>query len=207
MARIPTGLSSKIKDNNSNNKGTQITAVRVKFVSLNGADYPLTWEKYGEYNSIGGILFENLENPSNQKLESLQFALPLFSNIKLLPIVNEIVYLISLPTPATEKNVNSGKALYYFQSINIWNSAHHNALPNTLASNPSNAQKYTSTEAGVEIQSDVENEDITLGTTFKERPIRNLQPYEGDILIEGRWGNTIRFGSTVNNSITPSSFN
>ena len=201
MARIPTGLSPKIRNNNSNDKGTQITAVRVKFVSLNGSDYPITWEKYGEYNSVGGILFENLENPSNQTLESLQFALPLYSNIKILPLINEIVYLISLPTVETQTNVNSGKALYYFQSINIWNSAHHNALPNTLASNPSNAQKYTSTEAGVEIQSDVENEDITLGTTFKERPIRNLQPYEGDILIEGRWGNTIRFGSTVNNSI------
>ena len=157
MARIPTGLSSNVKGNNFNDNGTQITAVRVKFVSLNGADYPLTWEKYGEYNSIGGILFENLENPSNQKLESLQFALPLFSNVKLLPLINEIVYLISLPTPATQKNVNSGKALYYFQSINIWNSTHHNALPNTLTSTPSNAQKYGVTEAGVEIQSDVEN--------------------------------------------------
>ena len=61
MARIPTGLSPKIRDNNSNDKGTQITAVRVKFVSLNGSDYPITWEKYGEYNSVGGILFENLE--------------------------------------------------------------------------------------------------------------------------------------------------
>ena len=201
MARIPTGLSSKVRSDNSNNKGTQITAVRVKFVSLNGADYPVTWEKYGEYNSIGGILFENLENPSNQTLESLQFALPLYSNVKLLPLVNEIVYIISLPTPETQINVNSGKALYYFQSINIWNSIHHNALPNTLASNPSNAQKYSVTEAGVEIRSDVEIDNINLGTTFKERPIRNLQPYEGDVLIEGRWGNTIRFGSTVNNSI------
>ncbi len=111
--------------------------------------------------------------------------------------------MIPLPTSESQKNVSSGRALYYFQSINIWNSIHHNALPNTLATQPTNAQKYTITEAGVEIQSDVENENITLGRTFKERPIRNLQPYEGDVLIEGRWGNTIRFGSTVDNSTPP----
>ncbi len=202
MARIPTGLSSNTGKSNSDN-GVQIRAVRVKFVSLNGNDYPTTWKKYGEYNSIGGILFEDITNPSDQTIESLQFALPLYSNISFLPLINEIVYLISLPTSETQKNVSSGRALYYFQSINIWNSIHHNALPNTLATQPTNAQKYTITEAGVEIQSDVENENITLGRTFKERPIRNLQPYEGDVLIEGRWGNTIRFGSTVDNSTPP----
>ena len=199
MARIPTGLSSDTNKSNSDN-GVQIRAVRVKFVSLNGNDYPITWKKYGEYNSIGGILFEDITNPSDQTIESLQFALPLYSNISFLPLINEIVYLISLPTSETQKNVSSGRALYYFQSINIWNSIHHNALPNTLVTQPTNAQKYTITEAGVEIQSDVENKNINLGRTFKERPIRNLQPYEGDVLLEGRWGNTLRLGSTVNNS-------
>ena len=200
MARIPTGLSSN-KGSSDSKTGTQIRPVRVKFVSLNGNDYPITWKKYGEYNSIGGILFEDITNPSDQTIESLQFALPLYSNISFLPLINEIVYLISLPTSETQKNVSSGRALYYFQSINIWNSIHHNALPNTLATEPDNAQKYAITEAGVEIQSDIGSEDINLGNTFKERPIRNLQPYEGDVLLEGRWGNTLRLGSTVNNSI------
>ena len=200
MARIPTGLSSN-KGSSNSKAGTQIRPVRVKFISLNGNDYPVTWEKYGEYNSIGGILFEDLSNPSNQTIENLQFALPLYSNISFLPLINEIVYLISLPSTEIQKNVSSGNVLYYFQSINIWNSIHHNALPNTLATEPTNAQKYGVTEAGVEIQSNIESEDINLGTTFKERPIRNLQPFEGDVLLEGRWGNTLRLGSTVNNSI------
>ena len=77
-------------------------------------------------------------------------------------------------------------------------------MPNPLANEPTNAQKYASTEAGVEIQSDVSSNDIGLGITFKENnTIKNLQPFEGDILLEGRWGNTIRFGSTVNDSSPP----
>ena len=150
---------------------------------------------------MGGILFEDLTNPSDAAIETLSFALPLYSNLKFLPLVNEVVYIINLPNPSSQRNVSGGKQYYYFQTINIWNSIHHNALPNSLANEPTNAQKYESTEAGVEIQSDVAIDDINLGLTFKERTgIRNLQPYEGDVLIEGRWGNTIRFGSTVNNS-------
>ena len=40
-------------------------------------------------------------------------------------------------------------------------------------------------------QSDVDiQNDINLGITFKERNngIRNLQPFEGDVLLEGKMG-------------------
>ena len=40
-----------------------------------------------------------------------------------------------------------------------------------------------------------------LGTTFKERSnIHPLLPFEGDVIQEGRWGNSIRWGSTVKNT-------
>jgi hypothetical protein len=35
------------------------------------------------------------------------------------------------------------------------------------------------------------------GVSFKERIISNLQQFEGDVVLQGRWGNSIRFGSTV----------
>jgi hypothetical protein len=204
MAKIPTGLNSLRPKKSSSPTIQEIKPVRVKFVLLNEAAYPTTWKENGEYAGMGGILFEELNNPSDAALETLSFALPLYSNIKFLPLVNEIVYIISLPNPSAQRNVSGGKQFYYFQTVNLWNSIHHNALPNSLANEPSNAQKYESTEAGVEVQSDVGIDSINLGLTFKEKSgIRNLQPYEGDILIEGRWGNTIRFGSTVNNSNPP----
>jgi hypothetical protein len=204
MVKIPTGLGSLKPKRTSSSQNKQIIPVRVKFVSLNGNDYPINWELYGEYAGMGGILFEDLSNPGSTNLESLQYAKPLYSNVKMLPLVNEIVYVISLPGPTLNINVSSGEQYYYFQSINVWNNVHHNALPNPLANEPSNARKYESTEAGVEIQSDIPINDINLGLTFKERiGIRSLQPFEGDVLFEGRWGNTIRIGSTVNNSTPP----
>ena len=43
--------------------------------------------------------------------------------------------------------------------------------------------------------------EINLGRTFIERSnIKPLQSFEGDIIYEGRWGQSLRFGSTVNNS-------
>ncbi len=202
MVKIPTGLNSLKSSTSFSPQQQEIIPVRVKFVSLNGNDYPLNWKKYGEYAGMGGILYEELDNPGNQTLESLSFAKPLYSNISFLPLVNEIVYIISMPDPTVAENVSAGKQFYYFQTVNLWNNVHHNALPNTLANSSTNAQNYESTEAGVEVQSDESINDINLGLTFQERVgIRNLQPYEGDVLIEGRWGNTIRFGSTVNDSI------
>ena len=202
MPISPTGGPTNNFSNSLNAAPSPITAVRVKFVLLNGNDYPVTWEKYGKYAGMGGILFEEMDNPGNANLESLTFAKPLHTNIKSLPAVNEIVYIISLPN--AQRNPSSGEELYYFQTVNVWNSVHHNALPNSIANNPSNAQKYSSTEAGVEIQSDVQDSQIQLGLTFREKTnIRNLQPFEGDILLEGRWGNTMRLGSTVSNSNPP----
>tara|TARA_R110000744_G_scaffold334518_1_gene439819 strand:- start:90 stop:1313 length:1224 start_codon:yes stop_codon:yes gene_type:complete len=198
--KLPTGLSSINTPSSSSPSTNQITAVRVKSILLNNKNNPITWEKYGEYAGIGGILFEELNNPGNQTLESLSYAKPLYSNIKLIPAVNEIVYIMSLPNPDALKNPSSGKQFYYFQTVNLWNSIHHNALPNPLANEPTNAQNYENTEAGIEIASDITSNDINLGVTFKERNIKNLQPFEGDVLLEGRWGNTIRLGSTVNES-------
>ena len=200
--KIPTGLSSIFPKSLTSQNIQQILPVRVKFVALNSDSFPVTWKKYGEYLGMGGILFEELNNPGNTNLESLTFATPLHSNLKTLPLINEIVYIISLPNPSAQTDINSGYQYYYFQSINIWNSVHHNALPNSLANEPTKAQQYESTEAGLQVQSST-SETLNLGKTFKEKEVRNLQPFEGDILLEGRWGNTVRFGSTVSDSIPP----
>ena len=46
--------------------------------------------------------------------------------------------------------------------------------------------------------------EIHLGKTFSERiETHPLLPYEGDTIYEGRWGNSIRLGSTVKNTVIP----
>ena len=48
MAKIPTGLNSLKSSPIFQQQQNEIIPVRVKFVSLNGADYPINWEKYGQ---------------------------------------------------------------------------------------------------------------------------------------------------------------
>jgi len=122
-----------------------------------------------------------------------------------IPLENEIIYIINLPSSNIQSNVNSISA-YYFQPINIWNSVHHNAIPDPINSLENNSQTsdYQKIQGGVVRQVTDGSTEINLGDTFNEKiDTRKLQPFEGDIIYEGRWGQSFRFGSTVSGSIIP----
>ena len=56
-------------------------------------------------------------------------------------------------------------------------------------------------EKGIENSEDSQVVEPKPGNTFEEKSnIRNLFPNEGDVIIEGRFGNSIRFGSTAKQS-------
>ena len=56
-------------------------------------------------------------------------------------------------------------------------------------------------EKGIENNKDSQVVEPKPGNTFEEKAnIRNLFPNEGDVIIEGRFGNSIRFGSTAKQS-------
>ena len=91
--------------------------------------------------------------------------------------------------------------------ISLWNHPHHNAFPTNPDILPSSQQKdYIETEAGSVRRVTDQSTEIRLGKTFEEKTnIHPLLPFEGDKIIEGRWGNSIRFGSTnllTNNNTT-----
>jgi hypothetical protein len=177
--------------------GSSFTPVRVVDIVLNG-DHPRFGE-VGEWNGIGTIFYNSVTDPTTQNNTNNQ-AKPAFSNIKQFPLINEIVYLFSLPLPNSQEEFDS-QGNYYFTPINIWNSQHHNAVPNGLVLNAENAPDYSSTRAGLVRRVQDEGTDIFLGNTFNEEPdIHPLLPFEGDLIYEGRWGNSIRFGSTVSGS-------
>jgi hypothetical protein len=193
-----------------------IVPVRVKYTFLNltqlKEDNPDLFAQYGEYFALGGILFDSVSNPSpgnttGNPLENYVFAKPLFPNIKNIPLVNEITYIISFPTPRLQNpdfiDLND-TGFYYFPPVNLWNSNHHNALPNPLTTStqtPSEQKDYQQVEAGSSQKVTDNTEDIDLGNTFEEKAdIKPLQPYEGDVIFDGRWGQSLRFGSTVPNT-------
>lgn len=152
------------------------------------------FKEVGEWNGIGTIFYQLVQTPVQTNIGVLT-AKPLFPNIKNIPLINEIVYIFTLPTPLSQDSPNEALS-YYISPINIWNSPHHNATPNALTLD--DRPDYNEIESGNIVRTKDESEDINLGETFKEKNnINPLLPFEGDIIYEGRWGNSIRFGSTV----------
>jgi len=197
-----------------------IQPVRVHFTFLDieyiERTYKALYKKYKGYDALNGILFDSCTYPivpnpelsfEDQLISNYSFAKPLFPNIRHIPLLEEITYVIAFPSVNIQdpENVDLNEPdYYYFFPINLWNTSHQNALPDPLVEY--NAQtspqlkniSYKRVEAGATINSDAPSPEISLGDTFEQRNnIKYLTPYEGDVIHEGRWGQSIRFGSTV----------
>lgn len=159
------------------------------------------FKEFGEWNGLGTIEFDLVTNPTPSN-QLYPVARPLDPSVKSFPLINEIVYILALP------NTNIGefastKTNYYINTVGIWNHPHHNAFPqNSNILPPSQQKDYVQTELGSVRRVTDQSTEIFLGRTFVEKGnIHPLLPFEGDKIVEGRWGNSIRFGSTVTGSL------
>lgn len=182
-------------------KGKSIQDVRVRDIVLS-PNHP-RFKEVGEWAGLGTIFYDSVSSPGLvSPSETLSSAKPFFSNTKFYPLINEVVAIVNMVDPINSQNPtkSSQKLSYYFPPVNSWNSPHHNAIPDSTIGNPASSRKsYQEVEAGSVNRDRVEENPIFLGSTFKERnKIYPLYPYEGDHILEGRWGNSIRLGSTVN---------
>jgi hypothetical protein len=206
MPRRATGINSTKSGNSKQSSGKGVFAGRVRYCVLDDKTEPNVFRDFGEWSSIGCIFYNRLGAPNPGNFSTDNFARPLFPSNKNFPLENELVYIIALPSSNVQSNV-SATSYYYFQPINIWGSTHHNAIPDPINGEelPAAQQSdYQQTEAGAVRRVTDGGTEIDLGDTFQERlDIRNLQPYEGDIFHEGRWGQSIRFGSTVKDANIP----
>ena len=150
----------------------------------------------------GNIVVEILTPLATLPNQSQISATPLYPNIKTYPLANEVVFLIT--APSGDYSSNSGKIKYYYLStLNIWNNVHVNPTPNPFDNLKSESQdkSIAEVEAGSTNKSgEQDTNDFKPGTYFQEKSnIYPLYPFEGDIIYEGRWGQSIRFGSTYQN--------
>lgn len=126
-------------------------------------------------------------------------ARPLFPNIKSYPLINEIVFLITGPQNKYSQNPG-GVTYYYLTPSNLWGNINTNPIPNpyTNLTTPSTNKSIAQVEAGSSNQSSTQPQiPFKPGTYFPEKAnIFPLYPFEGDVIFEGRWGNSIRLGST-----------
>lgn len=152
---------------------------------------------FNSFADIGKINFEILysSNNTSKSDQMTKSAYPLFSFIKQYPVVNEIVLLMTGPSQALNDNFNN-QNLYYFPPYSVWNAVNHNAFPNL--------EEYfdflvnSQQQPGYEGSTQADSVELPKGYTFSEVDgIKNLTPFEGDSIIEGRFGQSIRFGSTT----------
>jgi hypothetical protein len=122
---------------------------------------------------IGTILYRDITAEKETKATEHP-ALPLHTNIKQFPLLNEIVALVQGPSSDIQTKVTA-RDMYYTSVVNLWGSSHHNALP----------------EPNIDLST-------ILGKDVKElSDINPLYPFPGDVIIEGRQGQSIRLGGNM----------
>jgi hypothetical protein len=105
----------------------------------------------------------------------MDFAKPLFPFNSYIPLIEELILLVDLPS-SNSSDVTDQKQIYYLSSINLFNNTNHNS------------------QAVFNVN---EDGSIKLGNTVGEKEnINNLIPFEGDHIIYGRWGQGLRLSST-----------
>jgi len=122
---------------------SNIFAVRVRHIILDETTETKVFNEYGGWSSIGCIFFDKINEPNpNPQFTTDNFARPLFPNQSAIPLKNEIVYVMTMPNSSIQENVNEVD-YYYFQSVNIWGSTHHNAIPNPINNNDTIPESQT----------------------------------------------------------------
>jgi hypothetical protein len=123
-------------------------------------------------------------------------ASPLNSNILRIPLVGELVLLIKAPSSYTT-GLRKTTEYYYIDIINLQGAVHHNSIPTATnaksTSNSGASANYNLTAAG----STNQEQEPSADKNFAEsETIKPLQHYVGDVLIQGRYGNSIRMTTT-----------
>lgn len=144
------------------------------------------------YNSLGrsqalyGVFFQPLFARASEDVPdayNLRFAYCKQNALRQIPVRNEIVQLEDGPALASsqeedDENMYSTK-LYWTAIVPIWNHPHLNIYPDVVNYDSGN------------------EETSNLGKDFQENgDIKPLQLSAGDVVLEGRHGQSLRFGGT-----------
>lgn len=182
--------------NQLNNLNGKIVAARVTDIVLD--EHHSNFSDVGRWNGIGAIYFEFVSQIGtvNKKI----YALPYDSQLKTYPLINEIVLLFSLPNQNIGITTNN-ESFFYLKPLGIWNHPHHDAYPNLLFKSPPdpiNSPLIPSVNDGINNTIELNSPTNPSQNTFVEKEnIKPLMPFMGDSLMEGRYGQSIRFGSTA----------
>jgi len=179
--RLRENLSSVVssigKNNFSTIKKAQVGRV-YGVVTTQDTPTPEMFKKVGGFNGIGSVFYLDYDQAKdkpgvidNEFLGNCKIAKPLYSQFQYYPVLGELIYLEDLPSPTSQVS-NTATQKYYISPINIYGNQQQNSQP--------------------------ADDEASLGVTFVENAqIKNLLPFEGDHIVQGRQGNAIRFSTTT----------
>tara|TARA_Y100000034_G_C6901199_1_gene416865 strand:- start:2444 stop:3766 length:1323 start_codon:yes stop_codon:yes gene_type:complete len=228
------GLTS-LKTNSSNsslNPGGDPYTIRARVLDIIlSPSHPL-FKSHGYWSSIGSIVYSVIDpDKSSISAQSPEFsseenvprmAKPYCLNNITYPTVNEIVLIFRLRLPNPINPLNP-YGYFYTSPFNLWNQSNSNFMPSSLktpdetSTNSSLIDSYQETPIGLPIPPPEDqpypppfpkNSTNSLSQdTFSEKPSKPLLPFAGDVIIQGRYENSIRFSSTSKPKYSDSSNN
>lgn len=176
----------------------QLLVARVKKVVLGPkiTDSQLDSD-YKSEKDLGAITYELLYSGKDNVsggTKNMKLAYPIYGFLRQYPLIGEIVLLVSGPS-ANLNDSSQNQDLYYFPPFSLFNSIHVNAFPNMKEYSDYIRRQLSASKNTV---ADFSALSLPMGATFVEQTdVKNLRPFEGDTIFQGRWGQSLRFGSTV----------
>jgi hypothetical protein len=191
-------MTNRAMGNKSSGNGPSSTEtnflIRVESINLQPSD--------GDFSLIGVVTGRKVDTITGLPTGKIIYNIyPSSSNFKIFPVVGEYVEIWKVIAPNTfngrwvwgnPTNLGMGP------NSNIYPLEYNNTTP------PSQNLNYEQIESGAVNIASSNPSPVSNISSFEENSnIHPLLPFMGDIIYEGRWGNSIRFGST--SLSTPSS--
>ena len=183
-------LMKEVED--SPNEFYELEPLEVVAVHLDASKKYFPQKKDGgpDYSFLGGVKGRFVNSELGMNIDSLSDFKPLNPNFQTTPVVGEIVI-----------GVKYLGQLFFTTQLNLFGNPNFNTMHGI--SRGKNKNTFES-KAGVEV---VNSDDRGTSTGYYFESLvdsRRLLPNEGDIIFEGRFGNTIRIGSDIKNENTES---
>ena len=154
---------------------------------------------------IGKVLLRELYIDSNIPDEEIKrTAYPLDRTLMRMPLPGEFVVVLRGIPGNFEQDVRIVPRDYYINVVPNLSLLNYNGVP-FGAVLPSRVSKTLGTE-GLSFLEQLKERHKTRFNSFIERQIKSLRPYDGDYIMQGRFGNSIRLGSTVSSPSNPNAY-
>ena len=145
-------------------------------------------------NNVGMVKVRFIPSDRGVPKDQLNWAAPIDSSIREYPLKNELVLVFySLGRLFYTRRINSTNKI----TESSWPGLSERFSPQVPSQNRGNAAQLAA-QGGTPYRPWGMKQQFSLGDEFSENPnVRMVRPNEGDLIINGRFGNTVRFGSSL----------